>query len=419
MRVNFLKIALLGSIFILPLLGVYKNFGYEEIKVLFFILSISLIGFLWRGKQFKWTLISKVLGLFVLILLVTSITGIDPKSSLLGNQPYSEGWIIYSYLYLFYLMVKTFKIETKQYAVVLSASALLVSFLAIKDWVLLNILGQHISTYAGRVVSTFGQPNFYAGFLLLTLPFSYSLFKAKDKRLQVLGWGSGIIILIGIMVSYSRSAILMALILIILGLADQLRIIKQLLIGGFAVLVITIFLSLNLSSGFVWKEFIQPTTVSNPDLTRESAEKRAYIWPVAWQLVIQKPVLGYGLENISQAFSNYFVKNKHTLFEENLNISPVLISLKDLNIDRTHNYILDLLLFSGILGLSAWIGVVILLIKKLKTEFSNPYKNILLISLITYLAWIQFQNQSIVHLLYLWLLMGLIDTREVDAIANG
>lgn len=410
---NLTKGLLLGTLLILPLLGATNNFGYEHFKILFFILSISLIGFVWRGKQFEWTLISKALGAFILILLVTSIIGVDHKSSLLGSQPYFQGWIIYSYLFLFYLMVKTFKIEIKQYAVVLSLSASLVSFWAIKDWVLLNILGQHISTYAGRVVSTFGQPNFYAGFLLLTLPFSYSLFRAKNKRLQVLGWVSGMVLLIGIMVSYSRSTIFMALILIILGLVDQLKI-KKFLIGVFAVLTVAVFLSVNLSSGFVWKEFFQPATISNPDLTRESVEKRAYIWPVAWQLVLQKPVLGYGLENISQSFSNYFIKNKHVLFEENLNISPVLISLKDLNIDRTHNYILDLLLFSGILGLSVWVIIVILLIKKLKTQLNNRYKNILLISLITYLVWIQFQNQSIVHLLYFWLLVGLIDNIEVD-----
>lgn len=92
------KTILLVSLFILPLLGVTNGFGYEQIKVLFFILSITLIGFIWMGKDFKWTLISKVAGLFILILLITSLTGVNPKSSLLGNQPYFQGWILYSYL---------------------------------------------------------------------------------------------------------------------------------------------------------------------------------------------------------------------------------------------------------------------------------------------------------------------------------
>lgn len=411
MRVSILKIVLPVSIFLLPLLGASNSFGYEQIKVLFFIVLTSLSGLLWMGKGFKWSLISKASGVFVLVLLLTSSLGINPNISILGFEPYFQGWILYAYLFLFSLLASSLKIKYLKYAIALTGSAVFVGFIAIKDWVLLNILGQHIPTYAGRVVSTFGQPNFYAGFLLLTLPFSYLIFKEKDKRLQFLGWISGMISLSGIMVSYSRSTILMALILIILGLTDQLKI-KKFLIGVFAVFVIAGLLSINLSSGFVWKEFFQPASVSNPDLTRESVEKRAYIWPVDLALVMQKPVSGYGLENISQAFSDYFIKNKHALFEENLNISPVLISLKDLNLDRTHNYILDLLLFSGILGLSIWIVIVILLIKKLKTQLNNPYKNILLISLVTYLVWIQFQNQSIIHLLYFWLLTGLIDKRE-------
>ena len=164
------------------------------------------------------------------------------------------------------------------------------------------------------------------------------------------------------------------------------------------------FLSAKFSSGFIWKEFLGPTTILDPDLTRVSVENRVYIWPVAWQLFLQRPLTGYGLENIAQAFSDYFISNKHLLFEENLNISPVLISLKELNIDRTHNYLLDILLFSGILGFLAWIYLVILLLWKTKQN-----NKILLISLITYLIWIQFQNQSIVHLIYFWLLVGLVD----------
>lgn len=105
------------------------------------------------------------------------------------------------------------------------------------------------------------------------------------------------------------------------------------------------------------------------------------------------------------SFKNYFEKNKHQIFEENLNINPVLISLKDLNIDRTHNYILDLLLFSGIFGVISYLMLVFLLLKKTK-------QRTLLVGLITYLIWVQFQNQSIVQLIYFWMLIGLVDSEN-------
>lgn len=407
-----MKLLLLLTIFLIPLFGAYNGFGYEQIKVLFFLVSITLIGFVWMGKQFKWTLISIAATLFILSLLITSVIGSDPKSSLLGKEPYFQGWVLYVYLFLFYLMVKTFKISLKKYALVLSLSALLVSFLALYDWILLNIFHQPVSTYAGRVISTFGQPNFYAGFLLLALPFSYLLFKNPDKKLQYLGWGGGLLSAVGIIVSYSKSAILLVLLLLILGLVSQLKIKFKLGLVAALILAVSIFIALKFSSGIVGNEFSQPITTTNPDLTRESVEKRVYIWPIAWKLVLQKLYTGYGLENIGRSFSDYFTENKHSLFEANLKIFPVLISLKDLNIDRSHNYFLDLLLFAGILGLLAWIFLISLLFWKLGQMSSDRGKNVLLVSLITYLIWVQFQNQGVVHLVYFWLLSGLIDLED-------
>ncbi len=178
------------------------------------------------------------------------------------------------------------------------------------------------------------------------------------------------------------------------------------------IIAVSVLLALKLSSGLVGSEVSGAIKISNPDLTRESVEKRAYIWPLAWKIGWQRPIIGYGLETIGKAFSDYFEENKHPLFEENLQVSPVLISMKDLNIDRSHNYILDLLLFSGGLGLLGWLGLVGVLFWKLGQNTKHPTivgKNVLIVSLVTYLVWIQFQNQSIVHLIYFWLIVGMID----------
>lgn len=108
------------------------------------------------------------------------------------------------------------------------------------------------------------------------------------------------------------------------------------------------------------------------------------------------------------ALSDYFKVNKHALFEENLKINSVLISLKELKIDRSHNYTLDLLMFSGGLGLISWLLLVILVLKCL----IKNNQQVLLVGLIIYLGWIQLQIQSIVHLMYFWLLLGLADQTD-------
>lgn len=414
-----MKLVLLLFVFLIPLLGAAVNFGYEQIKTIFFIFSISLIGFIWllEKPRLSWSIINIISAAFILVLLATAVLGIDLKQSLLGSHPYFQGWLVYVYLGLFSIMVASSKISFKLYAFVLSLSAGLVAVSAIRQWMEINLFHLQISTYSGRVVSTFGQPNFYAGFLLLSLPFSYFLFKNPAQALQVrrlnyFGLVSGLLSTVGIFVSYSRSAIMMALILVILGLIDQLKIRLKLSLAVVGVILLSVFIALKFSSGIVGNEISRPFQIINPDLTRESVEKRAYIWPIAWQLINIKPLAGYGLENINQAFFSYFEVNKHSLFEENLKISPVLIGLKDLNIDRSHNYPLDLLLFSGVFGLLGWLGLVSLLFWKLIQNYHDQNNKVLLVSLLTYLVWVQFQNQSIVHLIYFWFLVGFIYSRE-------
>lgn len=404
------KVLLLLSLFLVPLIGATGNLGYEQIKVLFFLAATSLMAVAWIGKEIKQTPISAGAGLFILVLLVTSAVGIDPKTSLMGGQTYAVGWVVYAYLLLFALIISSLEIKITSYAFVLAASSLIVSLLAVEDWLLKTFFGFLVPTYAGRVVSTFGQPNFYGGFLLLTLPFSYLLFKDSDKRLQFFGWGSGLAAFAGIIVSFSRTAILLALLLLILGLLDQLKIRFKLGLAVLGIVIVSLLLAFKFSSGIVGSEVSKPLLTKNPDLTTESVEKRAYIWPMAFNIVSQRSLTGYGLENINQAFADYLAANKDTFFTGNYGISPiVLVNLQQLNIDRSHNYLLDLLLFSGGVGLLAWLILVGLLFWKLKQNWQSGQSKILLVSLSTYLIWAQFQNQSIVHLVYFWLLVGLVD----------
>lgn len=393
-----IKAILLLVVFLTPLLEATSFFGFEQIKVLFFIVSTSLMGLFWMGKKVRWTTVNKIAGFFILSLLITSLLGIDLKSSLLGKEPYFQGWILYAYFFLFYLVVQQTKIRLEEYSWALSLSAFLVSVLSIQDWILINVFHQTISTYAGRVVSTFGQPNFYAGFILLVLPFANRLGRWKYLSLIM---GS-----LAILASGSRAAILLLPLVFLSFMAQKVK--NRLLIWGIATVFLVVigaslFLSYSFSTGFLWQEIFNPFQSSlraeaNPVT---SVEKRFFIWPLIWAVIGQRSFTGYGLENISTGLSGYFADNKHVFFEENLYPSSVLIRLKDLRIDRTHSYALDLLMFSGMFGFLAWGILICLLIRQARSRT-------ILVALLLYLVWAEFQNQSIVHLMYFWLLAGLI-----------
>lgn len=398
----FIKFLLLFSVFLIPLLPASSFLGYEQIKVLFFILSMTMAGFLWMGKGFKWTAISKMGGIFILILMMTSLLGAQPLTSILGTQPYFQGAILYVYLFLFYLLVKESKIKLEVWSKILVLSAILVSLVAIKDWVLLNLFSQQVPLYAGRVVSTFGQPNFYAGFILLTLPFFHLLLTKKGLRWWiVLGF---LISITAIILSQSRIAYFLLAGLILIWLIKKLVRQKWLMLYlSLIIIIVATALSFFFSSGLFWKEVIEPISSTDPDRIYEiGVEKRAYFLPIMGQLILQSPIKGYGLENIYHVFSGFFETNKNAPFESKSDKQAVLLkSLKDLSLDRSHNYILDLLLFSGIFGLLGYLGLVGLML--------NKTRGVLMTSLILYLIWVQFQNQSVVQLIYFWLLTGLID----------
>lgn len=402
-------------VFLLPLVGPFQSLGYEEAKVLFFLVATSISAFAWviylskTGNKIKWDKIKIIAALFVIALGITSFLGADIKASFFGREPYFQGFILYSYLFLFFLMISSLKVGLEEWAKVLSASSLVVSLVAIADFISLNFLGKDVPTYAGRVVSTFGQPNFYAGFLLITLPFSLMLldFKKEGRALGLLGlFGS-----VGaILISGSRASILLLLPLFVWWLVGRIK--NSLAVFGILgmlvlVLLASILVSVGSRTGLVWQEIVEPNTaqVVNSNLWTASAEKRFYLYPVVWSLINQSSFLGYGLENIQTAFSGYFEENKHPLFEENLSPSSVLIRLKDLTVDRSHSYFLDILMFSGLLGFLAWGALVVILVKK-------AHQWAILSSLLVYLIWSQFQNQSVVHLLYFWLLVGLIDNKK-------
>lgn len=159
-------------------------------------------------------------------------------------------------------------------------------------------------------------------------------------------------------------------------------------------------LSVNLQFGPVWSELDYPPRADYflHDFPvrgfyfwqfrwSKNPEKRIYIWPVVGELITEKPLLGYGLENLRTVFPTADLASFH--------------GIKNLQVDRAHNYILDLLFFSGSLGFLLWLWMVILLSRRAKSD-------LLLSALVLYLVWALFQNQSVVELIYFWMLVGVI-----------
>lgn len=398
----FIRASLILTLFLVPLIPAVGSYGYEHIKVIFFLILTFTAGFLWMAAflkestvhRFEWTYVKRFSLLFVVILLVTSFMGINPQNSIFGSSPYFQGLILYSFLLLFSWLISFSKLTLEQISLALVVSSSIVAFLAVKDWVLVNFFAVNIPTYAGRVVSTFGQPNLYSGFILLSLPF-YRFLVSQNKNKAIWIYLAGVLAGLGILLSYSRAAILIGTILLGVWIMILLKKRVEKILFGLLVFLLILFVSVYLDfPSKVEKELSLGNYATPGWFDNYSPQRRIYIWPVILDLIAQKPLTGYGLDNLSSVFtSNIRVEEAKTL---------QAADLKNLVVDRSHNYILDLLVFSGVLGLFSWILLVGLLLKRARPK-------VLLVSLLIYLIWIQFQIQSVVHLIYFWLLVGLID----------
>lgn len=402
-----LNLLLILTVFLAPLLSASSGFGFEQIKVFFFLFITTLSGLVWLHKKpkIKWTLLNKSAILFLITLFITSFVGINPVDSFLGNSPYFQGFILYSYLFLFSLMVSYSRINLKTWAIFLSISSLLVSLIAIDQWVSLNLLGKEIQSYAGRVVSTFGQPNFYSGFILMVVPFSLFLAASGNNPVKWVGIATVSLSILASILSESKAAILILFVYLMVWLIGRLSVGNvKILVFISVILFLAASFSLRYESGLLWKETYQPR--ENQWLIDNSPEKRTYLWQMSLGFILDRPILGYGLESIDKVFTDFFNSQDFNA----LNI-PFYHSFKNLFVNRTHSYPLDLLMFSGILGLGTWLFLLYQVFKKVKSK-------VLLSSLIIYLVWVLVQNQSIVHLIFFWFLVGIIDKESQNKLTS-
>jgi len=404
---SFLSISrflLLTTIFLTPLLPYAWNFGFEQIKVIFFILFLTFasiffqLHYVFKKLPFTWTIIKLFSFAFLISLSVSALFGLDPLNSFLGKEPYFQGVIIYLYLFLLLNLVSDLKIKLEEFSFVLTLSVLVISLIALKDYLLLTVFNQPVLTYSGRVISTFGQSNFYAGFIALSLPFIAYLFSKKYYTFASISLVLGVL---AILVSFSRAA---EFILIVLGLLFLMNYFKKQAKAIFLAAIILLILGLVLSyiykAGVVWKEIGEPQELLWQQ--QNSPEKRIFIWEIASKVFLQNPILGVGLENFDLAYANYFKAINYNTLQD-----PKDLTLKDLVVNRAHSYPLDL---------AVWGGLVTLIIWSLLIFYSLKYSNnkYILTFFTIYLIWSLVQIESITHLILFWSVLGFIKNNKKE-----
>jgi O-antigen ligase len=184
----------------------------------------------------------------------------------------------------------------------------------------------------GRVTAGFGQPNQLGGFLEIAVPIAVAGV-VLNRRLRPLFIAAMVLAAFGAYLSFSRGA-LIGIALVPFGFLRGWR----LWLGGpFLALVLALA-----APGLVKERFATLTT-SGPDVAT-----RADIWRAAANIWEQHPLLGAGLGEFPRAYSRIDLPGKQYLPNTVLQPPP-----------HAHDLALQLLAEQGILGLMAFIGILV------------------------------------------------------------
>jgi O-antigen ligase len=386
-------------------------------KIVFFKVFTLLLFFavVWRLFTFKisfikdsWKSLLPLILLFSFLILSLPVS-VDITTSWFGSYDRQEGlvsWLFYGLWAL--LLVIHLNCYPKAEIIdkiavffkVISWSGLIVSVYAI-----LQIIGFDFVTWAepasvtGRAVSFLGQPNYLACWLVLVMPFTaYLILKSQNNINRIIWVTIFFAELVALLMTGSRAVFFVFLLVSVFWLIwflSRKKILSRrtlLIIIFSGIVIIGSFLGfLAISNKARLEEFT--------DFKKGSAAVRLELWKTGTQAYLNKPWLGYGLENQPEAYVHYY-KSDWALYAR-----------PDTYSDRAHNLILDVLLTSGFIGL-LFFGYFIYfifsnLIKALKDTKYQDLSAFLLWSLIAYLVSLLFNFSVIITNIYFWFLIAL------------
>ncbi len=334
----------------LPLI-VFRN-HYEGPKVFIFLLGGFFLTTFWLFKSItskKVSNIEKSDRWFLIWLATLFISGLFQEGSTINivRESYrQQGILFFLTLFLVGVSVRVLSKDKKTLLKkVLTTTILLEGMVVVFQLLTKNL-------YFGLPLGTMGETNAIAGFIAIGIFIAYQIL----PRIWTFA------LLIPIILTMSRAGIMSASVFLLTLFNKKVKPALFLLM-----LLIPLFLVVFISGKKEFSKF----------------ENRFLFWEMGISAIKEKPILGFGPESQATIYSRAFAEKN--------------IPLVDLQIDRAHNLFVDILLWSGILGLipfSLW----------LISEFKRSDETYKKLALLSFLIFSFFQPLSVVH----WVLIMVI-----------
>ncbi|MDI6715516.1 MAG: O-antigen ligase family protein [Actinomycetota bacterium] len=369
----------------------------------------------------------------VLILVYASITlflSNAPLIGLIGEYKRYEGLpSIFCYAAIFFLTVQLVRQE-KHFEYILKALAL--GFIPVSLYGLLQAAGLDFPTvlrFESRVHSSLANPVLFGSYLVITLPLLVSLARnCKDEKWRLLSWILVLLGIINLIYTESRGAWLGLVAIIIATIlrptrdhaTSTIRRKNVAATGRDKLRTLILAISLFLTFAVVALLFIAPNgdlgqrLKSTFNLSDQSLAIRGEIWKASLKMISDRPLRGYGLEQMGYWFTKYKTA-------EHTKMAPREIA------DRAHNDLLQVAIDLGIPGLLfyTWMFIIAFLsLFKGKRARKVPHSTGLFGALIGYFAQSQTGMPAVFITPIIWSLLGSTasigyPTRQIEVVFPG
>lgn len=354
-------------------------------------------------------LVNSLVLVYILILTYSLTYSIDLELSLFGLHVWKDGYIVQLiYFTLFFAAQTRFKIEWKL------INWMVIVGTAISIYGLFQSIGidfmQVTNFKTLPVIAGMYNQNFLGSYLVLLLPITVFLFLKEGSISYLFALFAQFYCLLG---TLTRGAwlgfICSFLVLIILFIKRKFIIINtgKKFIMLMSCIIITIFLFEVVNNGILIGRFFsifQDTSnlVMGEDIAYVGSY-RGFIWSKTIDYIIQKPLYGYGIQNIMiYFFADHMTEMKETL-------GQVIL------VNNVHNEYLQIAVSTGIPSL---IVISIATVAVLKKAIMNLKSNVIYIpivaSLIGYLVQYFFSLSFITNTFIIYIFLGAILERDIE-----
>jgi len=345
-----------------------KMFFFGTVVSFIFIVYVLLAVFNSSYRP-KITPLTLAVSVFLVVLTLTSITGINLEKSFFGTFARGGGLLAFFHLFAFYIILTSCFKERKYWERILTVSITVCVFVSF------SVL------FIGMGGGTISNPSFLSAYLLFHLFFALMFLVIKTGRARIfygLAFAVFLFFLFSNPQAFTKGAVaafFFGIIVLVFGCLFYSNKRKAAFLLFLALILLALGLVLSLQFDFARER-------ASEFWESGSVQSRATVWQISWQGWQERFWLGWGLENFTVPFARHF--------------NPQIALSDDNWFDRAHNIVLDVGVASGIFGVLSYLAIFCLaffgLAKKLLLKDVKEKNAVIYFTIIALLAAYFFQN---------------------------